>query len=132
MVVWEFGWKVNRCCFWEIKSALRNTTEGVVREERVSLVFDVGFLCGFEEDESRIGGSWGFGGCENGVVEEVVREEVRVFDEGEPNFGDALKLSKGFWGRHKRMFSITSSGTILLFGGEDLTELKAGSGGPGD
>ena len=77
---------------------MRNTTEGVVREERESLVSDVGFLCGFEEDESRIRGSWGFGGCENGVVEEVFREEVRVSDKSEPNFGDALKSSKGFWG----------------------------------
>ena len=31
---------------------------------------------------------------------------------------------RDFGGRRERMFSIMSSGTILLFGGEDLTEVK--------
>ncbi len=78
------------------------------------------------------GGSWGFGGCENGVVEGLLEKKsgfsMRVSQTSETH----LNRVRDFGGRHERMFSITSSGTILLFGGDDLTELKAGSGGPGE
>ena len=50
----------------------------------------VDFVCGFDEEEERVSGVFGFRD-ESGVVDEVSRDQIWVSDEREPCFGDALE-----------------------------------------
>jgi hypothetical protein len=54
----------------------------------------VGYVSGEEEGKTaRITGVLG----ENGVIEEVFGEEIRVSYESMPSFGDTLELDQRFW-----------------------------------
>jgi len=53
-----------------------------------------GYVIGEEENKTeRMTGVWG----ENGVIEEVFGEEIRVSYESTPSFGDTLKSDQTFW-----------------------------------
>ena len=66
---------------------LRNEVEGLVIEKREH------FLFGDEEERMMKV----FLGGENGVVEEILGEKIRVFYNCMPGFSDAPESDQGFW-----------------------------------
>ena len=80
--------------WWEIQRGLRRAAEGVVRAVRVNSLTEVGFVSGDEKGKTaRITGVLG----ENGVIEEVFGEEIRISYESMPSFGDTLASDQRFW-----------------------------------
>ena len=57
----------------------------------------VDFVSGFDEEEERVIGVFGFRD-ESGVVDEVSRDQIWGSDERAPGFGDALESNERFWG----------------------------------
>jgi hypothetical protein len=91
---------------------LRRAAEGVVRAERVYTVAcwpsTFGYVSGAEENKTeRMTGVLG----ENGVIEEVFGEEIRVSYESTPSFGDTLESDQTFWRQPRQcIFTTNSSG----------------------